>query len=127
MAIIAIEGMQFYAYHGRYHEEQVIGNQFLVDVYVDKDVAAAAKSDDLTQTINYEEIYGIAREVMKKKSYLLEHVAQQIYDRVLEKFGPLTNLKVRVVKLHPAVKGTVEKVYVELEKKKEEEKKEKGN
>ena len=116
MGLIALEGMQFYAYHGRYHEEQVVGNQFLVDVYMEKDLSIAAKEDNLKRTINYEEIYDIAKVEMKKKSYLLENVAKRIMDIVDEKYGPLKSLKVRVSKLHPAVKGNVERVYVELEK-----------
>ena len=114
MGLIAIEGMQFYAYHGRYHEEQVIGNQFLVDVYMERDILKAADTDDLRNTINYEDVYTIARDEMRKKSYLLENVSKRIYDVILKKFGPLKSLKVRVSKLHPAVKGTVEKVYVEF-------------
>ena len=47
MGVIAIEGMQFYAYHGRYQEEQVVGNQFIVDVYMERDLKEAASTDAL--------------------------------------------------------------------------------
>ena len=33
MGIIEIEGMQFYAFHGHYKEEQIVGSRFLVDLY----------------------------------------------------------------------------------------------
>jgi dihydroneopterin aldolase len=116
MGRIAIEGMQFYAYHGRYHEEQVIGNQFLVDVYVETDVTEAAASDSLESTIDYEQIYAMTKEEMKEKSYLLEHVGQRIMDRIWDRFENMDYVMVRVSKLHPAVKGNVDRVYVELER-----------
>ncbi len=35
MSTIAIEGMTFRAYHGCMEEEQVIGNTFIVDIYLE--------------------------------------------------------------------------------------------
>jgi hypothetical protein len=32
MGIIEIEEMEFYAYHGHYEEERVVGNRFLLDL-----------------------------------------------------------------------------------------------
>ena len=115
MGKIVIEGMQFYAYHGRYQEEQVVGNQFLVDVYIETDISEAAGSDNLEFTINYEEIYSIAKTEMKERSHLLEHVGKRILDKITEKYGKLTTLRVRISKLHPPVRGNVRRVYVELE------------
>ena len=116
MGKIAIEGMQFYAYHGHFKEEQFVGNQFIVDIYIETNIAEAAISDDLTKTLNYELVYRIAKDEMKKKSNLLEHAAKRIMDEVDKQFGPLEKLRVRVSKLHPSVRGNVERVYVELEK-----------
>ncbi len=115
MGKIAMEGMQFYAYHGRYQEEQVVGNQFLVDVYIETNIEGAAESDELSQTINYEEVYAIAKTEMKERSHLLEHVGKRILDKITEKYGKLPSLRVRISKLHPPVRGNVERVYVELE------------
>ena len=50
MGKVAIEGMQFYAHHGYYHEEQKLGGHYNVDVYVDMDLSKAAKSDELEDT-----------------------------------------------------------------------------
>ena len=114
MGKIAIEGMQFYAYHGRYQEEQVVGNQFIVDVYIETNIEKAAVSDALNQTINYEEIYKLAKTEMTIKSHLLEHVAKRIMDKIAKEYS-LKHLRVRVSKLHPPLRGNVERVYVEME------------
>ena len=37
MAVIALEGMRFFAYHGFYPEENIIGTNYVVDVYITAD------------------------------------------------------------------------------------------
>ena len=36
MSMIAIEGMEFYSYHGCFKEEKEIGTHFIVDFYCSK-------------------------------------------------------------------------------------------
>jgi len=116
MTTIALEGMQFYAYHGFYEEEQIIGNHFMVDVTVDARVNRAAKTDDLTRTVNYETIYTITRIEMRKPSALLEHVAQRIMDKIADQFSNVKTVKVRISKQQPPLGGRVERAYVEMQR-----------
>ncbi len=116
MGLIAIEGMQFYAHHGYYNEEQVLGGKYTVDVYLKTDFSEAANSDALNQTINYETVYQLTRHEMEIQSKLIEHVCKRILTAIGEKFQQVEYLKVRVNKFQPPLKGNVEKVYVELEK-----------
>lgn len=115
MALIAIEGMQFYAHHGYYKEEQVLGGRYTVDIYLHTDVRAAAENDQLQHTINYEEVYRLALNEMAKHSKLIEHVCQRILNALQQQYPSLQGLKVRVTKHNPPIKGQVEKVYVEME------------
>jgi dihydroneopterin aldolase len=116
MSLIAIEGMQFYAHHGYYYEEQKIGSQYTVDVYLRADLTAAAKEDALAKTINYENLYTICEEIMDKRAHLIETVTQRILDRLGDEYPNLQYAKVRVSKMNPPLKGTVERVYVSLER-----------
>jgi len=116
MAIIALEGMQFYAYHGFYEEEQKIGNHFIVDITVDARVNQAAKKDDLTRTVNYETIYTICRIEMRKPSALLENVVQRIMDKIADQFDHVKTVKVRISKQQPPLGGRVERAYVEMQR-----------
>ncbi|PSR01159.1 MAG: hypothetical protein BRD50_09125 [Bacteroidetes bacterium SW_11_45_7] len=77
MGLIAIEGMQFYAHHGYYKEEQKIGGQYKVDVYLRAKLEEAAQEDMLVKTINYENIYAVISEEMTGKSQLIEYVAKK--------------------------------------------------
>ena len=51
MGLIKIEDMEFYAFHGHYREEQIVGNRFLVDLEIETDMTAAAASDDLDDAV----------------------------------------------------------------------------
>jgi dihydroneopterin aldolase len=47
MALIALEGMKFYAFHGVYEAERVLGNDYVVDVTVETGIAVASASDSI--------------------------------------------------------------------------------
>lgn len=114
MALIALEGMQFWAYHGFYEEEQLIGNDYVVDVYIDTVFTKAAVDDDLYQTINYETIYLICEAVMRKNAKLLEAVASKIAIDIRHQFKNIKEMKVRVKKLNPPLGGRVDAAFVEV-------------
>jgi dihydroneopterin aldolase len=115
MGLIAVEGMQFYAHHGYYKEEQVLGGKYTVDIYLQTDFSNAATNDQLLQTINYETIYRLTKTEMEIHSKLIEHVCKRILDVVAASFKNISHIKVRVNKFQPPLKGNVEKVFVELE------------
>ncbi len=117
MGLIAVEGLQFYSHHGYYKEEQVLGGKYTVDIYMNLNLDDAAATDDLKKTINYEEIYLLTKAEMEVHAKLIEHVCQRILDKVKTKYPNIDYVKVRVSKYNPPLKGSVERVYVELESK----------
>ena len=80
---IALEGLEFHAFHGVYPHERESGNWFEVDISVETDFSAAAQRDDLEGTVNYEALYSIVKGEMEKPSKLLESVAEKIVNDVL--------------------------------------------
>jgi 7,8-dihydroneopterin aldolase/epimerase/oxygenase len=114
MGLIEIENMEFYAFHGHYREEQVIGNRFLVNVQVITPTDKAAKSDDLKDALNYQLIYETVKEQMQIKSHLLENVAGRILNRLYERFSTIEKATVKVSKMNPPMGGNIEKVSVTL-------------
>lgn len=115
MGLIAVEGMQFYSHHGFYKEEQVLGGKYTVDVYMQVNIDEAAATDKLDKTVNYEQVYQIAKAEMEVHAKLIEHVCQRIADAIKAKYPALTHLKVRLSKYNPPLKGHVERVFVEIE------------
>lgn len=115
MATIALEGMQFYAYHGYYEEERIIGGNYLVDVYITAATQKAAATDDLKDTINYETVYLIVEAEMRHPSQLLEQVNQRIITGLKHQFSKMQAVQVRIRKLNPPLEGLVESSSVEDE------------
>ncbi len=107
--------MKFYAHHGYYHDERRVGNHFLADVYVDTDLERAAESDDLRDTLNYEGLWELTRQVMESPSYLIEHVALALYRAIRSRYPQVHYCKVRISKLNPPLQGEVARTYVELD------------
>ena len=95
--------------------EQILGGQYIVDVYINKDLRKAEDSDKLSDTINYEEVYRMVKEEMDVPANLIEHVCKRILSRIVEAYPTIMHIRVRVNKLNPPLKGTVQQVYVELE------------
>lgn len=115
MSVIALEGMQFRANHGYYAEEQILGGDYIIDVYLETQFTKASVSDDLNKTVNYETIYLICEAAMKEKSKLLENVAHRIAMDIKHQFGFIREMKIRVKKLNPPLGGRVDAAYVEVD------------
>ncbi|MCD6354209.1 MAG: dihydroneopterin aldolase [Prolixibacteraceae bacterium] len=112
MGLIEIEGMHFYAYHGHFNTEQVVGNEFLVDVAIETDCLPAAKSDNLNDALNYQAVYELIKTEMQQKSRLLENVGNRILDTLYNEFPSILKAKVKISKLNPPMGGEIEKVSV---------------
>jgi 7,8-dihydroneopterin aldolase/epimerase/oxygenase len=114
MGLISIEGMEFYAYHGCFKEEQIIGTRFIVDIFLETETQEAEMTDDLHKTVNYQAVYVFIKEEMAVKSKLLEHVGRRILNRIKSEFPQVTDCRIKISKMNPPVGGKVERVSVEL-------------
>ena len=114
MGRIAINGMRFYAHHGCFEQERVIGTHFLVDLQMDVDTRKAEVSDSIVDTVNYLEVYQVVKREMERPSHLLEHVARRVGKAVSAQFPDTKNVVVRVSKLNPPLGGQMESVSVEI-------------
>jgi dihydroneopterin aldolase len=114
MGLIQIENMEFYAYHGHFKEEQIVGNRFLVDLTIETDMQVPAKSDDLNDALNYQVAYNVVKEEMQSKSHLLEHIAGRILDSLYDQFTTIKKATVKVSKMNPPMGGQMERVSVTL-------------
>jgi 7,8-dihydroneopterin aldolase/epimerase/oxygenase len=115
MALILLENMEFFAYHGCFAEEQIIGGRFIVNLTIEVDTSAAEISDNLHDTLNYQTVYNIVQKEMDIKAKLLEHVASRISRAVKKNLPQITHLVVKVSKTNPPLGGKLEKVSVQIE------------
>ena len=115
MAVISIEGMEFYAYHGCFKEEQLIGTWFIVDLFLTTDTTSAEQTDNLHETVNYLEVYQVVKREMEVNSKLLEHVGRRILKEVHDQFPSVEKARIKVRKMNPPLGGKMDFVSLTLE------------
>jgi 7,8-dihydroneopterin aldolase/epimerase/oxygenase len=115
LGTISLEGLEFFAYHGYYDEEQKVGNKYSLDITIHTDFEKAAQNDRLRGTVNYEELYGIAVEVMHERSRLLEHIAYRLIEKIREKYPDVEKVHVAVSKFNPPIGGVCHRSKITLE------------
>ena len=111
---IALEGLEFHAFHGVYPHERESGNWFEVDVTVETDFSLAAATDELIGTVNYETLFKIVKAEMEQPSKLLETVAEKIANDVLEVFPNVLSVELKISKVNPPIGGKCKKATVSL-------------
>jgi len=110
MGKILLEGMEFFAYHGHFKEEQIIGTKFIVDLELMFETGQAEFSDHLGDTINYQEVYLVVKKEMEINAHLLEKVARRILDAVMRSFPQVKSVQVKISKVNPPLGGKVKQV-----------------
>ena len=108
MVTIALHGAEFFAYHGFYSEEQLIGAKFIIDIEVDFEPLDDIKVDKLANTVDYEQLYNIACLEMKKTRKLIETVAQAIADKIKARFPFIKTTRVSIKKMNPPMGGKID-------------------
>lgn len=114
MLTVSLEQMKFYARHGTFPEEAVVGAEFLVDVQIS--IEPLAPIARLDQTIDYQKVYGLVTEVMQKPVPLLETVAEHCISQIKSAFPEVVRIEVKIRKLTPPLGGEVGCSAVRLEK-----------
>lgn len=109
---ILVQGINVYAYHGCLEEEAKIGCNYIVDVEIETDFSEAAKTDDLSKTIDYVVVYNIVKAQMAIRSKLIEQVGQRIVDELKKELKGLKKIEVKVTKINPPMNGDVDKVAI---------------
>jgi dihydroneopterin aldolase len=109
---ILLCGLEVFAPIGVYEHEHGIEQRLLFDVTVDFDVSKPGHSDRLEDTLDYDRMAAICREVAKDRHHeLIEVVAEQIAARVLSELG-VTAVQVQVSK--PKAVADAETVAVRI-------------
>lgn len=111
---IALRNARFYAYHGYYEEEQIIGNEFFLDVICFMKAFVADTGDNLEKTINYEDLYRIAKDEMSKPKKLLETVVDNILDTIKSNYHEVKEIEVSLRKSNPPFGGDTAAAEVSL-------------
>lgn len=111
---IILSGIEFYAYGGVTDAEKQIGQRYRAQVELFADLSPAARSDDVSDTIHYGQVYEAVVAMSREQPFnLIEFAAGRIADRLLELF-PAERATVRLEKLLPPIDGVVASAAVEI-------------
>ena len=82
--------------------------------YLKLNVNLAAKTDNLNNTIDYQQVYQVIAKEMEQSSSLLENVAYRILTSLQSNFPMIKNVRVSIKKMNPPLGGKIENVSVEM-------------
>lgn len=86
--VVFVKGLKVEAVIGVYDWERVITQPLLIDIALETDISRAAVSDDVSDALNYKEVCDdVSAWCQAIKAQLLEHLAGQIADKLLEKYS----------------------------------------
>jgi dihydroneopterin aldolase len=109
---IQLDNIRVYTNHGCLHEEELIGSEYRVDLEVTANLSKSARTDELSDTVDYVSLNAIIVEEMAVRSKLLEHVAQRILNRILKEELLVQQAEVKVAKINPPIGGDVQSVVI---------------
>lgn len=115
---IHLRNLEFFAYHGVYPEEKVLGNTFRVNAFVWMSDPGRV-IDQLEDCVNYEALFAIIRGRMEKPEPLLETLVMQIAEAMLGQFKAIQKVFVEIEKVNPPIEKYKGGIAVSYEKKRE--------
>jgi len=113
---INVDQIPCYVSIGIHDEEKKMGQKLLIDVTVEIDSSKAVKTDSVSNTINYVDIYNTVQKVGKAKSYsLIETLAESVFEAIMV-HPSVKSAKIKVHKPHIPFPDFQGKVSVEIER-----------
>jgi dihydroneopterin aldolase len=112
---IIARGLTFQACHGVGAQEKTIPQTFRIDLELGLDLQTAGTSDDLTATVNYDQVYHLVEKIVLRRSYnLIEALAEDLASTLLGRFARLQMVQVTVYKPEAPVQGEFEYFAVQI-------------
>ena len=110
---IVLRNMVFYGKHGVMPEERQLGQRFVVSLELYLDTGPAAQSDDVSDTVNYGEVFDAVRAIVEgPPKHLIETVAESVADYLLRGFPRLHGVEVELAKPQAPIPGAFDSVSV---------------
>ena len=114
---IFIAGLSLHAYHGVMAYEGKVGQTFSIDLALQIDLADAARSDKVVDTVSYDKVVDCASKAFCAQKYkLIEAAAGRVAEAVLAAFPRVRKITVTIHKPHAPIAATFDDVGVTLER-----------
>ena len=114
---IFINGLSLHAHHGVMAYEAKVGQTFTIDLELEIDLAVAARSDKVMDTVSYDKVVDcVSRAFCDRRCRLIEAAAGQVVNAVLAAFARVRMIKVTIHKPHAPIAATFIDVGVTIER-----------
>ena len=111
---LAVRGIAVHGHHGVFESERRDGQEFLIDVVLGVDTRAAARSDDLHDTVDYGTLVDEVRSAVEHDPVdLIETLAQRIADVCL-RHSQVADVEVTVHKPHAPIQARFDDVALTI-------------
>ena len=106
---ILLKEIRCYAYHGVAPQENLIGNEYLIDLKLKVDISKATRTDEDA------EVHQVIKNEMAIPSKLLEHVSGRIIQKLFDQFPCIEKIELRLSKRNPPMGADIESAGIELQ------------
>ncbi len=109
---IEIKGLRLFAYHGVFPEENKLGQEFKIDLFLKVVRTTPGTVDNLKKVLSYWDVIELVKALFTGKTFkLLETAAHTILEE-LAQFPQIKYAKIHLKKLTPPIPVTVDYVGV---------------
>jgi len=117
---IILNDIRIYGHHGCSEEERKIGQHLIIDVELEVNTPNAFQNDKLEDAVDYVQIYKEIEMVVKGESKnLLESLAEDIAQRILENFDKVESIEITLGKNPPPFEGSIGRAAIKIKRSKE--------
>ena len=114
---ISIDGLEVFANHGVYPEENALGQKFVVSLARYADLHQAGSADDLSASIDYGEVAHATDAYLRNHTFkLIEAAAEGLAGYLLDRYGALLGVRVKLEKPWAPIGLPLKSVAVEIER-----------
>ncbi|MBF0713556.1 dihydroneopterin aldolase [Gemella sp. GH3] len=106
---IYINGLELYAYHGVFSEENKLGQRFVFDISCELNYTDAMVTDNLNSSVSYADIANVVFDVATSDKYnLLEKLSFEILKKIFDKYKEIQKIKLKINKPN----APIDKVFI---------------
>lgn len=112
---LLIKGLEVFANHGLFDEENKLGQKFVFDIECKVDYTKAMTSDIMTDSISYADIADVVVKTATDNTFnLLERLAGEIIKNIFDEFLEIKEVKLKINKPAAPIKYHFEECGVEV-------------
>lgn len=106
--------MRLQGRHGVAEQEREVGAEYELRLRLGLGVPAGVTTDDVADTVNYADVWAVAKREFAIPSKLIEHVGTRIGEALLREFNALQRVDLELIKVSPPIPGFNGSAAVEI-------------